>query len=188
MEYEINKETLNELLEYIPETGALIWKERGIEWFKSEGSWKRFNKRYAGKEAFTQIHNIAQNQEQNTQNDYFTMQGFILNKTYRKSRIIYIMHYRDIEKDKWVSFKDKNPLNCRIENLELTTRIVRFKSKNNQLNSTSGFKGVCFCKKYNKWKAQIKVNGKKINLGYFSAKEEAIESRKAANTKYGFTD
>ena len=34
-------------------------------------------------------------------------------------------------------------------------------------NNTAGLKGVTFAKKYNKWQAQIRHNGRRIWLGYF---------------------
>ena len=44
-------------------------------------------------------------------------------------------------------------------------------------NNTSGTKGVCWNKKMNKWTAQIKINGKTINLGSYKNKDEAINIR-----------
>jgi hypothetical protein len=41
------------------------------------------------------------------------------------------------------------------------------------INNTSGFKGVCFDKSRNKWKAYLKIDGKRINLGRFSSQQEA---------------
>jgi len=51
-------------------------------------------------------------------------------------------------------------------------------------NNTSGYPGVCFHKRNNKWVAQIWINGKNTHLGYFSTKEEAIEARKQAEIQY----
>ena len=43
--------------------------------------------------------------------------------------------------------------------------------------NTSGTKGVCWNKRDMKWKAQIMINGKQINLGSFINKDDAINIR-----------
>ena len=57
-------------------------------------------------------------------------------------------------------------------------------NKSRQSNNTSGIVGVYFCKDRNKWRAVIKKDGKKIHLGYFESKEEAIEARSKAEETY----
>lgn len=47
-------------------------------------------------------------------------------------------------------------------------------------NNTSGVTGVYLQKKTNKWKASIKFQGKNIQLGTFTEKDEAIAARKEA--------
>lgn len=51
-------------------------------------------------------------------------------------------------------------------------------------DNTSGVTGVYWCKSRNKWNAEIRINSKKINLGYFINKEDAIKARKRAEIKY----
>ncbi len=53
-------------------------------------------------------------------------------------------------------------------------------------NNTSGFTGVNFNKVTGKWMARIYVDGKRIVLGSFVHKQEAINARSAANIQYGF--
>lgn len=130
MEHEINKETLNKLLEYIPETGDLIWKKRDIEWFKSEKDCKSWNARYAEKKALNSLVNVNQN---DNQRDHLTYYGSLLNKTVRKSRVIWVMHYGEIPDKMQISFKDLNPLNCKIENLEMSDIANVSKKKEDQL-------------------------------------------------------
>ena len=60
--------------------------------------------------------------------------------------------------------------------------------KNNPLrsNNTSGYTGVWYSKNRNKWVAEIRVNKKKIHLGYFNNKEDAhIEYEKAKEKYFG---
>ena len=61
------------------------------------------------------------------------------------------------------------------ENCRWVTRTIQSRNKRIQKNNTSGYKGVSFVKKANKYKAQIKVNREKIYLGLFpTAVEGAI--------------
>lgn len=55
-----------------------------------------------------------------------------------------------------------------------------------QSNNKSGYHGVGWDKERSKWGAAIKVSGKKIQLGRFKTKEEAIQARKQAEIEYGF--
>lgn len=49
--------------------------------------------------------------------------------------------------------------------------------------------GVSWCKRGNKWRAQMDVKGKHINLGQFTNYEDAVAARKASEVQYNiFTD
>ena len=50
-------------------------------------------------------------------------------------------------------------------------------------NNTSGFSGVCYCKD-GRYRSYIYVNGKRIDLGSYKEKEDAIAARKAAEEEY----
>ena len=58
-----------------------------------------------------------------------------------------------------------------------------FNSKISSKN-TSGVKGVHWHKQLNKWRAEIKINGKKISLGCYYDLEEAKKARELAEEKY----
>jgi len=51
-------------------------------------------------------------------------------------------------------------------------------------NNTSGCKGVVWDSWTNKWRAELKINGKKIRMGRFSDVNDAIEARKKAELIY----
>ncbi len=51
-------------------------------------------------------------------------------------------------------------------------------------NNTSGVKGVYWNKEKEKWHAQITVNNKRINLGYFNILQDAADVRKQAEIEY----
>lgn len=77
-----------------------------------------------------------------------------------------------------------NPLDNRRLNLRACN------TKQNNRNSTihkdnkSGFKGVHYMKDRNKWASQIRVDGKKINLGFYKDKIEAAKAYNDASITY----
>lgn len=77
-----------------------------------------------------------------------------------------------------------NPLDNRKSNLRVCTNSQNNMNKGKQSNNTSGYRGVDWHKQNNKWHARIHVNKRKIHLGYFDTKEEAIEARKQAELEY----
>lgn len=78
-----------------------------------------------------------------------------------------------------IDHKDRDPNNNELSNLRLAT--VQQNSYNQEKYSTVGVKGVYLCgRNKNPWQAQIRIDGKKVNLGRFATKEEAAESYKKA--------
>ena len=55
------------------------------------------------------------------------------------------------------------PINCRWTNYNVQRRNTRCIKKTN----TSGFRGVCYHKKWHKWVTGIRVNSKSIHIGYY---------------------
>jgi hypothetical protein len=79
---------------------------------------------------------------------------------------------------------DGNRQNNRAENLRWATYSENCMNTKIARNNTSGYKGVGFDKKANKWKATIIHNKKTINLGSYSTKEEALIARLNAVEKF----
>ncbi len=73
---------------------------------------------------------------------------------------------------------------CRKSELRLVNRQENNINKGFSKNNTSGVKGVCWSSYYNKWRAFITYNYKRINLGYYIEKTDAIKARKEAEEKY----
>lgn len=86
--------------------------------------------------------------------------------------------------DKLVDHRDHNKLNNRRLNLRECTYSNNNMNKRTQINNTSGVKGVCWYKKYQKWMSYIKVDKKFINLGYYLDINDAVKIRKEAEHKY----
>ena len=62
----------------------------------------------------------------------------------------------------------------RISNLQIISH--RENATKDQTGGTSEYVGVSWCKNYEKWRAQIVINGKRKHLGYF---KEELEAHKA---------
>lgn len=92
-----------------------------------------------------------------------------------------ILHPKDSE---IVDHIDNNPLNNKKENLRIVSKSQNGMNSRTPSNNTSGVKGVSWDKKSNKWHAYIKINYKRINLGYFKKLDDASRAREKAEEKY----
>ena len=93
-------------------------------------------------------------------------------KQYRAHRLAWLYVYGEIPKEQ------VDHINCiktdnRIENLRLASHGQNCSNREKQSNNTSGYKGVCFIKSKEKWRARIGYNGKKIYIGLFNTAKEA---------------
>jgi hypothetical protein len=78
-----------------------------------------------------------------------------------------------------VDHRDGNKLDNRKNNLRIGNRSQNSANKKLYCTNTSGFKGVTYCKQNCKWRAQITVNYKNKNLGYFT---DILDAARAYNT------
>ena len=77
-------------------------------------------------------------------------------------------------------------LDNRRSNLRVVTNRQNAMNKRKRVGTTSQYKGVSWSKKYQKWEANIKLDGKKKFLGYFVCEYDAAQSyRFAAAENYG---
>lgn len=74
-------------------------------------------------------------------------------------------------------------LDNRRSNLRVCTNGQNMMNRGRQSNNSSGFRGVCWHRQRNKWRAYIKRNGKQIALGLFDSKEAAAQAYKEAAQK-----
>jgi hypothetical protein len=77
-----------------------------------------------------------------------------------------------------------NPLDNRRENLRIATHTQNQCNKTKYSNNTSGFKGVSFHKKAQKFNARISIDGKRKHIGLFATAAAAHEAYKKAAVKY----
>ena len=106
--------------------------------------------------------------------------GYVYMKFFKKStyvhRLIFLLHHGYLPK--YVDHINGNKQDNRSENLREATRCQNMMNVGKTALNTSGFKGVSFHKRSNKWIAQIKQNKKHFYLGSFETAEEAHESYK----------
>jgi hypothetical protein len=85
---------------------------------------------------------------------------------------------------KEIDHKNRDTLDNRRSNLRIVTRSQNSQNHKLSSNNTSGTTGVHFNKLSGKWVVTIYINRKRIHLGYYFDKNEAIVVRKAAEKKY----
>lgn len=73
----------------------------------------------------------------------------------------------------WVDHKDGDPGNNQWQNLRLASPT---QNNWNRKPNASGLKGVSYVPRRKKWRAQIRVDGKKKEIGVFQTPEEAHDA------------
>lgn len=98
--------------------------------------------------------------------------GYILQNG---KRVLWFMHRFILQTPKGMDTDHKNAdrLDNRKVNLRLATEAENSRYQRMKRNNTSGFKGVSFIKRDNKYKAAICIRYKHYNLGHFKTPEEA---------------
>ena len=165
---------ISKLLKYDPETGKLYWLERPVEMFPSARVANTWNSRFSGKEAFTAI----------DARGYVI--GNILNKSHSGHRVCWLLHTgRWPEKN--IDHINGNRADNRIENLRDVTRSQNQRNQTRRATNKSGFGGVFWDNRSQRWHAKIKIGGKDKYLGSFIDKDEAIAVRIKANQENGYS-
>lgn len=103
---------------------------------------------------------------------------------YRLNRLIFIYHKGNISDNYIIDHKDGNPRNNVIDNLQQITHNNNLIKKNMKSPNTSGYRGVYWNKNMSKWYSQLKVNNKRIHIGFFNEVEEAALAYDKAAMKY----
>ena len=102
---------------------------------------------------------------------------------YYAHRLAWLITYGDWPKEQ-IDHQDHNRSNNMISNLREATRQENARNQSLSRANKSGVCGVIWYKPTNKWMANIKENGKLVNLGYFYDFFEACCARKSAENKY----
>lgn len=143
----LTQERLKELLDYDPETGVFTWKVyRGGRIKKGENAGWFNDEKYK----------------------HIKIDG----KQYKAHRLAWLYVYGQLPvKD--IDHINRDRADNRIRNLREVSNQQNSWNQRVGKNNTSGYTGVTWYKRINKWGAYIKVNYKRIHLGFYSTPEEA---------------
>ena len=83
-----------------------------------------------------------------------------------------------------IDHKNRNRQDNRKSNLRLCTSRENMMNKSVYKNNTSGLIGVRWHKQHKKWCSEIGFDNRRIHLGYYDDKEDAIHARLEAEVKY----
>lgn len=101
-------------------------------------------------------------------------------KKYKSSRLAWLYVYGVFPKND-IDHINRIRTNDRIENLRDVTKSYNMKNCAMKKSNTSGFLGISFCKDINKWRSEIRKDGKSHHLGCFKNPEDAHNAYKKAS-------
>lgn len=170
-------EYLRQVLEYNPETGIFIWKNRSVDMFidgkqSAHQSCSSWNAKYANR--------IASG---------YQSKGYVYiginSRNFLAHRVAWKFYYGD-EPPRYIDHIDGNKKNNAIKNLREATQSQNNANSKKFKNNTSGYKGIIWDKSRNKWQVKVQFEGKTIHFGRFNDLESAIKIHKDAFSKlYG---
>lgn len=169
---------LRKLFEYNPDTGIVTHKAtRNRNTFTTEGSYKSFLKRFAGKEA-------------GGKDTGGYLRGSVTyageTKKFMMHRVALLVHGITIPDGCEVDHIDGNRVNNKLSNLRVVTHAENARNMGIGSHNKSGVVGVTWNVRASRWESRITFNGKFLFLGLFADKDKAIAARKAANVVYGY--
>lgn len=94
-------------------------------------------------------------------------------------RLIYFMHHGTLPDI--VDHTNRDRVDNRIENLREATRSQNMHNSDKRARNTSGFKGVFFHTRLQRWHARIMIDRKEKHLGSFHTAEEASAAYQEAS-------
>ena len=168
-------EFLRSVLDYNPETGALVWRAKPA----TTKANKCFNTKYAGKPAG----GLTVGRPDGS-NRYIVV-GMRCDGVYNQfqsHRIIWKMVTGEEPPD-FLDHGDGDELNLKWENFRSATNGQNIQNSKLRKDNKSGVKGVCWDAYHAKWVAHIGINGKQTKLGRFNSIVEAAEIVNAARAK-----
>jgi len=170
---------LRQFLDYDPEAGKLVWRERLPVHF-TDGvysavrcckSWNRLN---AGNQAFTNIMGIGY------------AKGSVNGRLLLAHRVIWA-----IVTGEWpqgdIDHINGNRSDNRWVNLRDVSHAINLRNASGKSNNTSGATGVSYRTDRGKWRARVMVDGRERSLGSFDSFDAAVAARDAAMISDGFT-
>lgn len=163
---------VRQIINYDPETGEMTWFARPLDNFKSSGQQIRWNRRHAGKRAWSL-----------TKNGYHVVS--INKRQCGAHRVAWFLHY-GVWPNGMIDHINHDRTDNRICNLRDVDN--RSNSRNRPLpeNHPSPAFGVRWTSSNRKWRSTIRTGNKHVHLGYFEDVWEAIEARRKAEMAFGY--
>lgn len=169
----ISHQMVSDALEYVADTGILVWKEKPRNLCKSDSEYKRWNSVHRGKEAG----GIGQS-------GYKRLKLFGLDMLLH--RVIWFLHNKAWP-DHEIDHVNGDKCDNRLENLRADTPSQNSRNRRLPAHNTSGVIGVAPSRSRGKWIAHImSTTGENIYLGTFESVEMAAVARKAAEKVAGY--
>lgn len=99
-------------------------------------------------------------------------------------QVLWFMKYKRWAKK--IDHIDHNRANNSIDNLREVTHGQNLQNCSKSKSNSSGYTGIYWHTKKNKWHVQLMINRRRIHIGYFAELPDAIIARDSAHAKYGF--
>jgi hypothetical protein len=172
---DITPEVLRELLDYDPSTGVLTWKHRDRKWFGTDRSWRTWNTRFAGEQAFRTPKDVC----------IVRLTGDILGHRFYASRVAWAIYHGS-----WpvhaIDHVNGDEGDNRISNMRDVPQGDNCRNASRRKDNTSGVPGVSWNKDRGKWLVTISAEKGRRYVGIFDRKADAIVARKAAEREHGY--
>ena len=178
---------LRQIFTYNANTGEFVWRERAPEMFsdtltqsgytrRAEGTCKAWNTKYAGRPAMVK--------RSRSGHKFSIVRGVFV----AAHRAAWMLHYGE-EPQNQIDHINGDPSDNRIHNLRLASRVENARNVKIGTRNKTGFLGVHKTPNAGTWYAEIgdaPSGRKRIYLGTFRTKAEAIAARSAAQIVLGY--
>ena len=159
---DLTADQVRQTLDYNPETGSFLWKERSVEWFKSKRDQKIWNTRYANKSP-----------EGTHPRGY--KQICINGVRYLAHRLSWLYIF-GVWPEGELDHINRDPADNRIANLRPANRSLNNQNTGKRKGCSSNHKGVYWHKERQKWMARIHINNRCIFLGRYETQGQAARA------------
>lgn len=170
----LSAEQLRALLRYDPETGLFTWRE-GIRHWRAGLPAGTLTVR-SGKRSSEVVVGIGTTSERR-----YPEIG-VRKNVYKAHRLAWLYVYGEWP-DRDIDHINGDGTDNRIANLRLATTAQNTMNRRRRIDNTSGYKGISWSKKSQRWVVHIGHEGKILHLGLFDSIEEAKAVRDEAGRR-----